>query len=86
MVIEHYVFAAAGAFALYFFGPAAGQDFLDRRFPRWPAGLFKDVCAIILYVGIGAIVATTLMDPKDSRQALLAGFSWVGLLEVTKGR
>jgi hypothetical protein len=48
--------------------------------------LFKDICSAVLYVVIGGIVGAILMAPVDPRQAFLAGFSWVGLLETVKGR
>jgi hypothetical protein len=85
VTVEHFAYAALGALVLYLFGPAKGQDFLDRRFPNWPRSGFKSVCSLFVYVVIGGVVAGTLAAPIDQRQALLAGWSWVGLLETTKG-
>src|SRR5712691_150072 len=77
--------AAFGAFVLYLFGSGgSGQDFLDKRFPRWPPGILKTVTGLVVYVVIGGIVATLLADPKGLREALIAGWSWFGLLEGIK--
>jgi len=85
--LQYPAIAAAGAFVLYMFGSGgSGQDFLDKRFPQWPPGMGKTLAGLVIYVGVGAFVATILADPKDQRAALIAGWSWFGLLEGLKGR
>jgi len=79
--------AAAGSFILYLFGSGgSGQDFLDKRFPQWPQGRAKTIASLVIYVGVGAFVGTILADPQDQRAALIAGWSWFGLLEGLKGK
>lgn len=85
MTVESLSYATLGALVLYLFGPAKGQDFLDKRFPRWPPSRLKTVCSLVVYVILGGVVGSTLAAPIDPRQALIAGWSWVGVLETTKG-
>lgn len=83
-----YMITLLGSFCMYLFSFSRGFDGatpkLRKLFPN-REDVFYDRLDFILVVFLGSAIGTIFFGPKDSIQALAAGFGWVGASEVRPG-
>lgn len=84
-VLIRYLITLLGSFAMYLFSFSKGFEgsviMLKRLFPQRKK-VFYDRLDFFLVVFIGSAIGTIFFNPKDSLQALAAGFGWVGAVNI----
>lgn len=83
--IIRYMITLLGSFSMYLFSFSKGFDGtgakLRHLFPNRKR-VFYDRVDFILVVVLGSAIGTIFFGPKDSIQALAAGFGWVGAVNI----
>lgn len=81
----YFLITAFGAAVLQIFsirkGFQSSVPFLKQAFPGRTDRVYL-LSDLILTVFFGALVGTIIFDPSNVRQALAAGFGWVGAINI----
>lgn len=83
--IVRYMITLLGSFSMYLFSFSKGFEGttakLRQLFPNRKK-VFYDRVDFVLVVLLGSAIGTIFFGPKDSLQALAAGFGWVGAVNI----
>ena len=87
--VRQFVITLAAATALYLFSLAKGFTGSTARLKALFPGrsdVFYDRVDFFVVIVFGSVIGTVFFDPKTSPQALAAGFSWIGAVNVLSAR
>ncbi len=76
--MNHFLLGVAGAFTAYFalYRESRFREFFENPRQHWRIFLFD----MIFFLVSGGLVASFLIEPRNNKEAFMAGICWQGLV------